>query len=104
MTPLDQARKHLASARAALPPAGDRDDDVFAAIDGHITEALQHVDAARRSLRPIHRQSSDYLMYSDPHAPGLIELLQGRGDIARTLVVYFAVFLFALVAFTGLTA
>lgn len=104
MTALDQARKHLSSARAALPPPGHRDDDVFAAIDRHITEALQHVEAARLSLRPIHRQPSDYLMYSDPDAPGLIDLLQGRGDIARTVIVYVAVFLFALVVFTAITA
>lgn len=104
MNPLDQAREHLAAARQALPPSGGTDDHVFAVIDQHLVEALRHVDAETRSSRRRHRHPSSYLMYSDPEAPGLIDILRGRGSFAHTAIVYAALFLLALLAFVGINA
>lgn len=103
MTPLDQAHDHLSAARRALPPAGGADDNVFAVIDRHLVEALRHVDAETKSSRR-HRHPSSYLMYSDPEAPGLIDILRGRGSVAHTAIVYVALFFCALLAFVGINA
>jgi hypothetical protein len=104
MTPLDQARDHLSAAREALPPSGGTDDTVLAVIDRHLVEALRHVEAENHSTRPQLRHPSSYLMYSDPDAPGLIDILRGRGSVAHTAIVYLALFLVALLAFVGINA
>jgi hypothetical protein len=104
MTPLDQAREHLSAARKAVPPSGGTDDAVFSVIDRHLVEALRHVDAETSSSRRHHRHPSSYLMYSDPEAPGLIDILRGRGSVAHTAIVYAALFFLALLAFVGLNA
>jgi hypothetical protein len=43
-------------------------------------------------------------MYSDPEAPGLIDILRGRGSVAHTAIVYLALFLLALLAFVAINA
>lgn len=102
MTPLDQAREHLAAARKALPATGAADDHVLAVIDQHLIEALRNVDAEKSLSRRHHRAPSSYLMYSDPEAPGLIDILRGRGSFAHTAIVYVALFFVALLAFVGM--
>jgi hypothetical protein len=104
MTPLDRARDHLSAARKSLPSSGRVDDEVFAAIDRHLVEALRHVDAEKRSSRRHLRHPSSYLMYSDPNAPGLIDILRGRGSLAHTAIVYLALFFVVLLAFVGINA